>query len=264
VLKAEDKDVVDVLVDVLSKEGVEFYTSTNVTNVEGTSGEAVTLSLEHNTLNGTLQSSIQGSHILLATGRTPNTADIGLEHAGITLTLNGFVSVDDNLCTTADGVFAVGDCAGSPHFTHVAYDDFRLVYSALTGIIHPGGKSTRQIPSVLFTSPELAHVGLREQEAEAQGTKYRVAKLQMAGFLRSRTLGETDGFAKALIAASDDRILGFTALGPGAGELLPVIQLAMKVGLPYQEIRDLVVTHPTLSEGLVFLFSGVPEAVSHE
>jgi pyruvate/2-oxoglutarate dehydrogenase complex dihydrolipoamide dehydrogenase (E3) component len=117
--------------------------------------------------------------------------------------------------------------------------------------------SGRQVPYTLFTDPELAHVGLHEHEAKEQGIEYRLLKLPMAAVLRTRTLGETAGFLKALIAA-DDLILGFTALGVGAGELLAPVQLAMSAGLPYTALRDLIVTHPTMSEGLMYLFSSTP------
>lgn len=152
----------------------------------------------------------------------------------------------------------MGDCAGSPHLTHVAFDDFRIVKDVhMSKSLLPNRKSGRQVPFTLFTTPELAHVGLREHEASPLGLKFRTAKLPMSGFLKTRTLEETAGFAKALIA-EDDTILGFTALGMGAGELLQVVQLCMKRSLPYTDISEMVITHPTLSEGLVFLFSSVP------
>jgi pyruvate/2-oxoglutarate dehydrogenase complex dihydrolipoamide dehydrogenase (E3) component len=243
-LKNEDADAVDALVKLLEKEGIKFLTSTEVSKIEGLSGEQVTV-------HTTSQPTITGTHILAAAGRTPNTEDIGLAEAGVTLTDKGFVTVDDQLRTAAEGVYAVGDCAGSPNFTHVAYDDFRVVLSHLTGSPRTNGTANRQIPSTLFTQPELAHVGLRESEANARGIKYRLAKLPMTAFLRAWTLDETEGFAKAL---------GFTALGPSAGELLPVVQLAMKLGVGYGEIAELVITHPTMCEGLVYLFSAVPAA----
>jgi pyruvate/2-oxoglutarate dehydrogenase complex dihydrolipoamide dehydrogenase (E3) component len=155
-------------------------------------------------------------------------------------------------------VRAVGDVANSPHFTHIGFDDFRIVVADLTGSPRPNGTKGRQVPFTLFTHPELAHVGMREKEARAKDIKYRLAKLPMAAFLRTRTLDETAGFAKALIEEKENKILGFTALGPNAGEILPVVQLAMKLGINYEEIADLVVTHPTMCEGLVTLFSSVP------
>jgi pyruvate/2-oxoglutarate dehydrogenase complex dihydrolipoamide dehydrogenase (E3) component len=149
----------------------------------------------------------------------------------------------------------MGDCAGSPHFTHISFDDFRTVRDNLAG----GNRTTtsRQIPSCTFIDPELAHVGLTENEAKQKEVAYRLSKVPMASNLRSITLSETRGFIKALIS-EDDRILGFTAFGAGVGELLPVVQLAMSADLPYTAIRSLIVTHPTISEGLVTLFIAVP------
>ena len=254
VLKNEDKDIADAILGILEKEGVKFRTESIVQEVSGQSGSMVTL-------RGTAAGKpfeVTGSHILCATGRLPNTEYIGLEEAGIRLTGKGFVETNEDLSTSSQDIFAVGDCAGSPNFTHVAFDDFRIVRDVLLG--KPAiekRKSGRQVPFTLFTTPELAHVGLREHEALNRGIKFRTSKLPMNQFLKTRTLGETLGFAKVLIA-EDDTILGFTALGVGAGELLPVVQLAMKRGLPYTDIAEMVITHPTLSEGLVFLFSGVP------
>jgi pyruvate/2-oxoglutarate dehydrogenase complex dihydrolipoamide dehydrogenase (E3) component len=253
ILKVEDEDIASALTEILAREGIKFLTRTSVTQVSGISGDEVTVSL-----SGAEATTIRGSHLLAATGRTPNTSGIGLAEAGIKLTERGHVSVDEQLRTSVDGVFAVGDCAGSPHFTHIAYDDFRLVSSYLTGSPRPGGKAGRQVPSVLFTHPELAQVGLREKEAKARGVPYRLTKLPMAAFLRTRTHGQMEGFAKALVEENGNQILGLTALGEGAGELLPVVQLAMKLGIPYTELADLVITHPTLNEGLVALFSSVP------
>ena len=180
---------------------------------------------------------------------------MGLEVVGIKTTPAGHIQVNDRLETTAAGVWAMGDCAGSPHFTHISYDDFRTVRDNLGG----ANRTTagRQVPFCAFIDPELAHVGLRESEAKRQGIPYRLAKVSMMSNLRANTISETRGFIKALVSA-DDRILGFTAFGADAGELLPVVQLAMSANLPYTAIRSLIVTHPTISEGLVTLFSAVP------
>src|SRR5262249_11009961 len=162
---------------------------------------------------------------------------------------------DEGLRTTADGVWAVGDCAGSPYFTHIAFDDFRVVRDNLAG----GNRVTtgRQVPFCLFTDPELARIGLSEKEATERGVRYRLVKIPMEAVLRTRTLSETRGFLKALIG-DDDRILGFTAFGVEAGEVMPVVQVAMLAGLPCTALRDSILTHPTMAEGLVALFSAVP------
>jgi pyruvate/2-oxoglutarate dehydrogenase complex dihydrolipoamide dehydrogenase (E3) component len=250
-LPREDEDIAAALLELLTAEGIQFLLGSTVESVAGRSGNAAEV-----TVSGAAGKQIlKVSHILAATGRAPNTDGIGLEKAGIETTASGHVKVNASLQTTADGVYAVGDCAGSPHFTHIAYDDYRVVHDVLRG----GSRTTtgRQVPYTLFTDPELAHVGLHEDEAKRQGIPYRLAKLPMAAVLRTRTLGETRGLLKALVA-EDDQILGFTALGVGAGELLAPVQLAMTARLPYTLLRDLIVTHPTLNEGLMYLFSAVP------
>ncbi|KAH7324222.1 hypothetical protein B0I35DRAFT_348021 [Stachybotrys elegans] len=259
ILPGQDKDMVDQLTGILQDEGVKVLTSTTITAVTGTSGSTVTVELT-SADGGKALGTIEGSHLLVATGRTPNTDNMGLELAGVKLTANGHVAVDEQLGTSAQGVYASGDCAGSPHFTHIAYDDHRVIYSHITGSPRPNGTLGRQVANVLFTSPELATVGLTEREAQAKGIPYRLVKAPMAHFLRARTLGPeaTRGLAKALIEEDGEKILGFTILGPGAGELLPVVQLAMKLGASYEEVKNLPIAHPSLSEDLaIALFSQV-------
>jgi pyruvate/2-oxoglutarate dehydrogenase complex dihydrolipoamide dehydrogenase (E3) component len=168
----------------------------------------------------------------------------------------GFVKVNERLETTAPGVWAVGDCAGSPHFTHIAFDDYRVVRDNLAG----GNRVTtgRQVPFCMFTDPEFARIGLSETEAKERGIDYRLTKIPMVAVLRTRTLSETQGFLKALIDTKSDRILGFTALGVEAGEIIAAVQVAMLGGLPYTVLRDAIFTHPTMLEGLIPLFSAVP------
>jgi pyruvate/2-oxoglutarate dehydrogenase complex dihydrolipoamide dehydrogenase (E3) component len=251
-LPREDEDVAAELGKVLASEGIRFLFGATVEHVEGRSGDEVVVKV--NTAAGT--ETIKATHILAAAGRAPNTDGIGLEKAGIELTATGHIEVNEVLQTTADNVYAVGDCAGSPHFTHIAFDDYRIVQRTLRG--EKRTTTGRQVPYTLFTDPELAHIGLRETDAKRQGLAYRLAKLPMAAVLRAQTLGETQGFLKALID-DNDRILGFTALGVGAGELLAPVQLMMSARLPYTTLRDLIITHPTLTEGLVYLFSSVPK-----
>jgi pyruvate/2-oxoglutarate dehydrogenase complex dihydrolipoamide dehydrogenase (E3) component len=255
VLPDEDADVVAELVTVLEAEGIRIVTGAAGYTISGECGSADGASIH--LPNGDV---VHGTHLLAAGGRKPNTAGIGLEDVGIELTPQGHVKVDAQLRTSVDGVFAGGDCAGSPHFTHISVDDFRVVYANVLGTPRPGGTDGRQVPSVLFTTPELAHVGLREKEARAAGVAYRVARLPMAAFLRTRTLGpgQTAGFAKALVEADGDKILGFTAVGPSAGEMLPVVQLAMKLGASYKEIADMIIAHPTMCESLFHLFAAIP------
>lgn len=252
-LAREDPDVADALTCMLSSEGIELVTEARISEVKGHSGDQITLHL----VKGGESISLTGSHLLVATGRTPNTDGIGLDKAGVALTNKGFVQVNERLETTAPGVFAVGDCAGSPQFTHIAFDDYRVVSGNLAG--HLRTTTNRLVPSCLFTDPELARVGLNETEAKRKGIAYRLLRLPMKAVLRSRTVGETYGFLKALIDRETDSILGFTGLGASAGELLAPVQLAMANGLPYTALKNSIFTHPTFSEGLVYLFSATPE-----
>jgi pyruvate/2-oxoglutarate dehydrogenase complex dihydrolipoamide dehydrogenase (E3) component len=245
----EDNDVSDILREVFRNEGIEIFLNARVTRIQGKSGESVRLVLEQNGAEKTLE----GSHILVASGRTPNTAGLGLESAGVELTERGYLKVNERLETTAPGVWGIGEVAGTPQFTHVSIDDSRIVRDNLAG----GNSVTtgRQVPFCLFTDPELGRVGLNEKEAKARGIDYRLFKVSMEAVLRARTLGETQGFLKALVEADSDRIMGFTALGVGAGETMSAVQFGMMGGLPYTAIRDTIVTHPTLAEGLTALFS---------
>ena len=249
----EDPDVSEALEQLCKDEGIDVVTGVQVTRVEGKSGDHVRLDTSGSNGAGI---TLEGTDLLVATGRTPNTENIGLDLAGVATTERGYIQVNERLETTAPGVWALGDCAGSPHFTHIAFDDFRVVRENLAG--RHRVTTGRQVPFCLFTDPEVARVGLSESEAKQQGIAYRLAKIPMMGVLRSRTLSETRGFLKALVSAEDDRILGFTGFGVGAGEIMAPVQLAIKTGLPYTELRDLILTHPTLAEGLVSLFSTVP------
>ena len=198
---------------------------------------------------------IEGTDLLVAAGRTPNTQGIGADLAGVELDSRGYVKVNERLETTAPGVWAMGDCAGSPQFTHVAFDDFRIVRDNLNG----GNRTTRNrlIPFCMFTDPELARVGLNESEARARGIAYRTARMPMAAVLRTRTLSEPRGFMKMLIDEGSDRILGFTVFGAEASELMATVQTAMLGDLPYTALRDALFTHPTAAEGLTVLLANV-------
>jgi pyruvate/2-oxoglutarate dehydrogenase complex dihydrolipoamide dehydrogenase (E3) component len=248
-LPREDDDVCDALSSLLQDEGIDVVLNMRLKKISGKSGSKVEVVVEQNGAEKTFA----GSHVLVAAGRTPNTEGLGLESAGIELTDRGYIKVNERLQTTADGVWAIGEVAGSPQFTHISVDDFRVVYAALTG----GLRTTtgRQVPYCLFTDPELARVGLNERDAKAGNIAYRLFKVPMEANLRARTLGETRGFMKALVEVDGDQILGFTALGVGAGEIMGTVQIAMIAGLPYTALRDAILTHPTLAEGLIPLFS---------
>jgi pyruvate/2-oxoglutarate dehydrogenase complex dihydrolipoamide dehydrogenase (E3) component len=248
----EDADVTDAITDLFMEEGITICTGTVVESIAGMSGEGVTLECRRGGENLV----IKGTDLLVAAGRTPNTDGIGLELAGVELDDRGHVRVNERLQTTAEGVWAVGDCAGSPYFTHIAFDDFRIVRDNLAGVQRV--TTGRLVPFCLFTDPEFARVGLSEREAQQRGITYRQFKIPMIGVLRTRTLSETRGFLKALIEADGDRILGLTAFGAGAGEVMAVVQVAMMAGLPYTALRDAILTHPTIAEGLTALFTSAP------
>jgi pyruvate/2-oxoglutarate dehydrogenase complex dihydrolipoamide dehydrogenase (E3) component len=253
-MSKEDPDVCEALGSLLADEGVDILLNARVKQVSGKSGDSVSVIVEQNGI----EKVVKGSEVLVATGRKPNTEGLALELTGVELTDRGYIKVNERLQTTAPGVWAIGEVAGSPQFTHISIDDFRVVHSNLTG----GDRVTtgRQVPYCLFTDPELAHIGLSETDAKVKGISYRLFKVPMEANLRARTLSETRGFLKALVEADGDRILGFTAFGVGAGEIMASVQIAMIAGLPYTVLRDAVLTHPTLVEGLTTLFSSAASA----
>ena len=253
-MSKEDPDVCEALRSLLADEGIDILLNARIKQVSGKSGDSVSVVVEQNGIEKVLK----GSHLLVATGRNPNTEGLGLELTGVELTNRGYIKVNERLQTTAPGVWAIGEVAGSPQFTHISIDDFRVVHANLTG----GNRVTtgRQVPYCLFTDPELARIGLSETEAKAQGIPYRLFRVPMETNLRARTLSETRGFLKALVQADGERIIGFTAFGVGAGEILAAVQIAMIAGLPYTALRDAVLTHPTLVEGLILLFSSAASA----
>jgi pyruvate/2-oxoglutarate dehydrogenase complex dihydrolipoamide dehydrogenase (E3) component len=248
-MSREDPDVCDGLRSVLAEEGIDILLDARVKRVAGKSGDSVSVVVEQDGMEKLLK----GSHILVATGRNPNTEGLGLELTGVELTERGYIKVNERLQTTAPGVWAIGEVAGSPQFTHISIDDFRVVHANLTGSSRV--TTGRQVPYCLFTDPELARIGLSETEAEAQGIAYRLFKVPMEANLRAHTLSETRGFVKALVEVDSDRILGFTAFGVGAGEIMSAVQIAIIAGLPYTGLRDAILAHPTLVEGLESLFS---------
>ena len=252
----EDPDVADEMRRILSDEGIDVLVAAEIRRVQGRSGGDVSLLVR--TSSG--EQTIEGSDILVAAGRSPNTAGIGLEVAGVELDGHGYIKVNERLETSAPEVWAIGECAGSPQFTHVSFDDFRIIRDNLAG----ANRTTRDrlIPYCMFTDPPLARVGLSEGEAQRQGIEARVAKLPMSGVLRTHTIDERQGFMKALVAPRDDHILGFTMIGAEAGEVMAVVQMAILAGLPYTDLRDAVLAHPTMAEGLGPLFSNVPPRLS--
>ena len=251
-LAREDIDVSREMRRILSDEGIQVLVEAELLQVRGRSGDKVTLIVR--TPSG--EQHINGSDILVAVGRVPNTAGIGLEEAGVELAERGYIRVNGRLETSAPDVWAVGECAGSPQFTHISEDDFRIIRDNLAG----GNRSThdRLVPYCMFTDPPLAHVGLSEGEAERQGVMTRVARLPMDSVLGAQATDQRQGFMKALVGDGDDRILGFTMIGAASGEVMAAVYTAMLADLSYQSLANAALAHPTMAEGLSSLFSSVP------
>jgi pyruvate/2-oxoglutarate dehydrogenase complex dihydrolipoamide dehydrogenase (E3) component len=254
---SEDPEVSQAVLRLFHDEGIEVLLGTDVLSVDGRSGIHVNLEVR----SGSGTRTLDGTDILVSLGRTPNTAGAELEKGGIELTEKGHIRVNDRLETTAPNVWAMGECAGSPYFTHVSEDDAIVILENLNG----GNRSTAQrlVPSCVFIDPELARVGLNESQAREKGIAYRVASVPFDSAWRAWTLSERRGFMKTLIDAHSDRILGFTAFGVEAGELMSTVQLAMLAGLPYTILRDAMFAHPTMTEGLKALFMSVPQRMVH-
>jgi len=251
-LHREDADVSDALGSLFVDEGIEVVLNASIKRISGKSGESVRILIEQQGVEHTLE----GTHLLVAAGRIPITEGIGIEDAGVAVTNRGYLKVNEKLQTTAPGVWAIGEVAGSPQFTHISIDDFRVVHDNISGSHHV--TTDRLVPFCMFTDPELAQVGMNETQAKAQGLKYRVFKVPAEAILRAHTLLETRGFLKALVAADSDRILGFTMFGVDAGAVMTAVQIAMVAGLPYTALRDSILVHPSMGEGLIPLFSSEP------
>ncbi|WP_432055879.1 dihydrolipoyl dehydrogenase family protein [Streptomyces sp. bgisy022] len=245
-LLREDRDVADEVARLLTAQGVEVRLSARASAVRREDGHGdIVVTLDDG-------SEVRGQELLVATGRTPVTAGLAPEAAGVRLTDRGHVVVDDHLRTTADGVWAAGDVAGSPQFTHASWHDFRVLRANLTG--GDAVTTDRTVPYTVFTTPELARIGLTETEARSQGYDVKVARLPVAAIPRAKTLHDQAGTWKAVVDAGTDRILGAALLGRHAGEVLSAVQMAMLGRLPYQQVRDAIFTHPTMAEGLNLLF----------
>ncbi|MBM7324087.1 FAD-dependent oxidoreductase [Agrobacterium pusense] len=244
----EDVDVSEAILKILNSEGVDVALSAYDLTVSGRSGDRVTVHCADGR-------SFEGSHILVASGRKPRTSNIGLELAGVEVDERGFVKVDDRLRTTAPDVWAMGEVAGTPMFTHASLDDYRIVKSAMSG----GDRTTkdRTIPYCVFIDPEFARIGKNETDMAKDGADYRVANLPVDVIPRARTLSLRKGFMKAIVARDSDIILGFSMLGVNAGEVMSVVQMAMQGGLPFTALRDGIFAHPTITEGLNMLFANL-------
>jgi len=249
-LKNEDEDVSDEVAAILRDDGITVLTSATPTRVEPADGGRLRLTVR--TEDG--EQRIEGSHLLSAIGRVPNTEALTPEAAGIRLNDLGFIAVDEYLETSVPGVYAMGDVKGGPAFTHLSYDDYRILQANL---VKHEKASTRDriVPYTMFIDPQLGRAGLTEREARAQGRAIRVAKLPMSAVIRALETGETRGFMKAVIDADSGQILGCAVLGSEGGEIMTMIQVAMLGGLTCTAMANAIFTHPLLAEGLNTLFA---------
>jgi pyruvate/2-oxoglutarate dehydrogenase complex dihydrolipoamide dehydrogenase (E3) component len=248
-LMNEDEDVSDEITKIFREDGITVLTETTPQQVQSVNGGRIQLTVR--TPKGDQQ--LTGSHLLAAIGRVPNTEALNAEAAGIQLDKEGHVEVNDQLETNVPGIYALGDVKGGPAFTHVTYDDFRILR---TNLLEHGSASTRDrvVPHTIFIDPQFGRVGMSENEARKQGRNIRVAKLPMNVVIRAIETGETRGFMKAIVDADTQQILGCAILGLEGGEIMAIIQTAMMGKLPYTALRDGIFTHPTLAEGLNTLF----------
>lgn len=248
-LPNEDRDIADEIRKVLEEDGIEFLDNAETDSVRrGPQGVEV-----HYSRKG-IPATLHCSHLLVAVGRTPNTAGLGLDAAGVQVNPKGAITVNDRLETTAANVYAMGDCNGGPLFTHVSWDDYRIL---LANVLHGAGRSTagRLVPYTLFIDPELGRVGLTEEQALAQGYDVAVVTLPANKVPRANTAGETKGLLKAVVDRNTKQILGCSLFCHEAGEVASVVQMAMIAGLPYPQVRDTIFTHPTMAESLNLLFA---------
>ncbi len=247
-LTREDADVAEEITKILREDGIEILLNANAIRV-GLTGQNIELNVQ----SKSGETRLIGSHLLVATGRVPNSDTLNLAAAGIQTGKHGFIQVNDRLETSAEGVFALGDIKGGPAFTHISYDDFRIIRANLIEKKNASTKD-RQVPYTLFIDPQLGRVGLTEAEARAQGRKIRVAKLPMSHVARALEIDETRGFMKAVVDAESNQILGAAILGIEGGEVMSAVEIAMMGKLPYTALRDGTFAHPTLTESLNNLF----------
>lgn len=249
-LSREDADVAAEVVRILREDGIEILLSSEVSGVRQTGDRSIELTVDGPSATDTLE----GSHLLVATGRRPSTDGLGLEAAGVETTERGHVRVDERLRTSAEGVRAIGDVKGGPAFTHVSYDDYRILRDRWLG---RGERTTEEriVPYTVFIDPQLGRVGLTERQARELDREVRVAALPMSHVARAIETDETRGLMKAVVDAESGQILGAAILGPEGGEVAAVLQMAMMGAVPYTRIRDRPFAHPTYAESLNNLFA---------
>jgi pyruvate/2-oxoglutarate dehydrogenase complex dihydrolipoamide dehydrogenase (E3) component len=254
IISREDPETAAELQRALEAEGIRFLLNTRTTHVENKNG-ALTLSFE----SPAGLSSISGSHLLVATGRRPNTDDLRLDKAGVATDQSGYIQVNGRLETNVPGVWALGDCKGGPAFTHISYNDFQIVYGNVVE-----GKNlsieNRLVPSCVFTDPQLGGVGMTEKEARAKGFKLKIGRCPMTNVARAVERGETAGLMKIVVDASNDRILGASILASEGGELVQILSTLMLAKQPYTLLKGAVYIHPTLAEGFFALMEDVKPA----
>jgi len=248
-LSREDDDVADAIADILRQDGIEILLQTTPTNVKKAADGSLLLTVQGSEGERVLT----GSHLLAAAGRTPNTDLLNLQATHIQLDGRGYVKTNDRLQTSVPGIYALGDVKGGPAFTHISYDDFRIIK---TNLLDNGSASTRdrQVPYTVFIDPQLGRVGLTETEARKRGLKIRVASMPMTYVARALEVDESRGFMKVVVDAEHGQILGCAVLGLEGGEMMATIQVAMMGKLPYQTLRDATFAHPTLAESFNNLF----------
>ncbi|HYW71579.1 MAG TPA: mercuric reductase [Pyrinomonadaceae bacterium] len=258
-LAREDSDVAEEVYKILREDGIDVRLKTRASRVETSKRGQIQL-----TVNGDGgEATVKGSHLLIATGRRPNVDHLNLSAAGVEMDEKGYVKVNDRLETNVPGIYAIGDIKPGPAFTHISYDDFRIIQANLlqNGDARIEG---RPVPYTIFMDPQLGRVGLTEKEARAQGRSIRVAKLSMAYVAKAIEFGETRGLMKAIVDAETNQILGCAILGMEGGEVMTVLQVAMMGKLPYTVIRDGIFAHPTLAESLNNLFMAMDDQGLHE
>ena len=248
-LNREDADIAEEVLKIIEEDGIEVLLNSSIEKVLSVSGDKIEVVCR--STEG--ESKIKGDRLLLATGRSPNTGDLNLNAAGIEVDDRGYIKVDDQLKTTASQVYAIGDVKGGPAFTHISYDDFRVLRTNLLD----GGNATisgRQVPYTVFIDPQLGRVGLSEKQAKEKGIRYRVAKMPMSYVARAIEMNETRGLMKVLVEQNSDKILGCAILGIDGGEIMAILQFAMMADIPYTKLRDGIFAHPTLAESMNNLF----------
>jgi pyruvate/2-oxoglutarate dehydrogenase complex dihydrolipoamide dehydrogenase (E3) component len=249
-LNREDPDVAGEVAKIMREDGIEVLLETAPVQVEQLAGGAIQLTVR--TAAG--ERTLNGSHLLLAAGRTPNSDWLNLAAAGVQVDKRGFIQVNERLETNVPGIYVLGDVKGGPAFTHISYDDFRIIRTNLL----EGGNATirdRLVPYTVFIDPQLGRVGLTETEARAQGRNIKVATMPMNYVARALETDEPRGFMKAVVDASNGQILGCAVLGIEGGEIMAILQMAIMGKVPYAVLRDAVFAHPTLAESLNNLFA---------